>query len=363
MKRIKFIAIFIFVMSLMILTSASVQAITVDTVTSSMLIDAGYGWSFEYVNGTTTSEAGGMTNYDVDYLVNNSQNNNAGEKSVTYSARLTKNSQKGNIWVLYKNVGSYEGQAVDLKITVMDWDYLQPANTNALSVTGGVNYPTIFFRKNEINVYMTSYPAVAGVEFKYEFFKHNTSTKIDVKGHINFKDIDSGEYIDAISGLDKMYISSSSNLDKKTDGVQCPYLVSSANNDKNHWTTVLFSGTEFSFVYSRLQDQKGNSYRDVSSTTTTRSTYHYVITGDSLTPIDIKSPSKSVNKTEITGTDQVVYTITHHVASESSDFYYDNYTITDNIPKCFTVGSIKVYDNFGQTELAGLILAQIVIIK
>ena len=57
-----------------------------------------------------------MTNYSEDFLRTDdialSTNN-------FYTARLTSDSQKGNIWVRYNNVGTYNGQIIDLKIYLL----------------------------------------------------------------------------------------------------------------------------------------------------------------------------------------------------------------------------------------------------
>lgn len=157
----------------------------VDTINSNTTLGSKYSWSFKFIPGVTTTETYGMTNFEVDNKMTSIDN-----KTNKYSARLTSNKQKGKIWCRYNNVGTYNGKIIDLKITLTDWNYLQPANLLASSEMGGVNYPTIFFAKDQIEVNITTYPAVDSPTYLYEFFEHGTNTKINVKCHETFQDMD-----------------------------------------------------------------------------------------------------------------------------------------------------------------------------
>ena len=133
------------------------------------------GWAFKFISGVTTTETGGMTNYSADYKMGNGTTK---DKNSFYSARLTNNNQKGNIWCRYNNVGTYNGEIIDLKVILSGWTYLQQANTSANSSIGGVNYPTIFFNKKDINIQVTTSPAVDSPVFTYNFYKHGTDTTV-----------------------------------------------------------------------------------------------------------------------------------------------------------------------------------------
>lgn len=180
-----------------------------------------------------------MTNYNADYKMDNGTTK---DKNTYYSVRLTSNSQKGNIWCRYNNVGIYNGTAIDLKVTLAGWNYLQPANTSADSTIGGVNYPTIFFNKKDINIQVTTSPAVDSPIFTYDFYKHGTNTSISLKCHETFIDVDGGEYFIPTSGFEKIYRSTTSNLTTfTTSRVGCKYAISADSNDRKHWATCLIN--------------------------------------------------------------------------------------------------------------------------
>lgn len=293
-----------------------------------------------------------MTNNAVDYKMGNGTTK---DKNTFYSARLTNNNQKGNIWCRYNNVGTYNGDVIDLKVTLSGWTYLQPANTSASNVIGGVNYPTVFFNKKEINVQITTAPAIDSPVFTYSFYKHGTNTLVSLKCHETFVDLDSGEYFIPTSGFDKVYRNTTSNLTTfSTSKIGSKYGVSTDSNaDRKHWATCLISGSSFKFTYTRLQDVKGNSYRDITTkvSATSRSIYGYAITSNSLSPFTFPDISKNVNKEEVFNEEEFYYTISQYIPAEDSNFYYDTYVITDILAPCLEItGDIEIIDELSQDK-------------
>lgn len=326
------------------------QDIPLQTISSNTSFDPEYGFSFKFIDGKTTTETSGMTNNSVDYNMQTSGGSSDLKKDQYYSSRLTSNNQKGKIWCRYNNVGTYNGQIVDLKVTLSGWSYLQPANKKASSTIGGVNYPTVFFAKDKIEARVTTYPAIDSPVFTFNFYKHGTNTPISVKCVETFKDIDNGEYLAPTSGFDKIYKNSSSNmqsLSKSDSWYGCDYGTNSSTTDKKYWLTVLLSGSSFKFTYTRLQDKKGNDYRDITSTASskTRSNYQFIISAESLAPFKATTPAKKVSKTEITGEEEFFYTIEQFIPAESSSFYYSEYTISDKIDDCLEIKDISVTDD------------------
>ena len=325
------------------------QDIPLQTISSSTSFDPEYGFSFKFIDGKTTTETSGMTNNSVDYNMNSSATGDL-SKSDFYSARLTSNTQKGKIWCRYNNVGTYNGEIIDLKVTLSDWSYLQPANKNASSTIGGVNYPTVFFAKNKIEARVTSYPAIDSPLFTFNFYKHGTNTPISIKCVETFKDVDSGEYIAPTAGFDKIYKNSTSNMEnlsKSDSWFGCDYGTTSSASDKKNWLTVLLSGSSFNFTYTRLQDKKGNDYRNVTSTasSTTRSAYQFIISAESLAPFKATTPAKKVSKTEVIGEEEFYYTINQFIPTESSNYYYSKYSIEDKIDDSLEIKDITITDD------------------
>lgn len=106
-------------------------------------------------------------------------------------------SQKGNIGVLYTNVGTYQGVTLDLKITILDWE----------QYTTEQQY--INFGKLGIEHWQQGYN---WVEQKWEFLESGTNNPVKVSGFYTFNDLDWLQYFqfDATtsSKIDKIYASS-----------------------------------------------------------------------------------------------------------------------------------------------------------
>lgn len=319
------------------------------TINSSTFFSSDYSFCPKFIKNVTTTQSFGMTNYSEDFLRTDdialSPNN-------FYTARLTSDSQKGKIWVRYNNVGTYNGQIIDLKITLSNWNYLQPENTNANSSIGGVSYPTVAFKKTAIDVNITSFPAIDSPLWTFNYYKNGTEQKISLKSHLTFKDIDgstanANEKILFNSGFDSVYVTPNSYLTiNKNYGINNTTYATDTDN-QNTWISCLSSGSTLSFVYTRNSDIKGNSFRDITkiANANKRTFYHFVIGSEAIAPFDFCTPVKSCNISELRGLEEATYSISHYVPGEYNSFYYTSYMLKDQIPDCFEIKNIEIIDD------------------
>ena len=322
--------------------TSSVNAASISKVATDTLLDTDYSFTFGFIDGVTTTQvSSAMSNNPIDSSVVSGVNLNN-----YYSARLvgdySANDMKGKVWIRYNNVGTYNGQVIDLKITLRDWDYLQPANTSAN------NYPTVFFAKDKIGGYISSNPAVAEAMFKGEFFLNGTDQPVLVRGYQTFTGIENGQVLSPFTGFDYMYLESGSHLlyDQSKAYAQVNDNVEAAA-PKTHWATGVINGSSFEFKYHRLQDVYGNTtYKDIRETAgTTKEVYAWEMTNKNLAPFVYTTPEKVADKTQISGTDSVKYTVTQNIPYEYAEFYYDGYVFKDEIADCFAIKSVKVKDS------------------
>lgn len=316
--------------------TTSVKAASIGKVASNTMLSTDYSFTFGFIDGKTTTQVSStMTNNTAD-----ARNDSGVNLNNYYSARLTTDTQKNQIWVRYNNVGTYKGQNVDIKITLRDWKYLQRPNTGAGS------YPTVYFAKDEIGGYITSEPAVCEARFRCEFFVSGTDTPILVRGYETFEDVQDGEVLSPFTGFDYLYLESGSHLlyDNLTAYAQVGD--TSTETEKTHWATGAFNGSFFEFKYHRLQDIYGDTtYRDVMQQAgSSKKVYHWQMTPKSLVPFVFPTPQKEASVSEISGTDSVKYTVTQDIPYEYSDFYYNNYVFSDQIAECFDIKTVKVKD-------------------
>ena len=106
------------------------------------------------------------------------------------------------ITAIYSNVGEYQGQIVDLKVTVPLWGAV---NKNHVGKDKTKITPCVLFYKDRIAFNTIS---VGAVRFRFEFLKHNTNQQIYPKGHVTAVDLDAGQGIRTYDdwGVDHMYL-------------------------------------------------------------------------------------------------------------------------------------------------------------
>ncbi|MGM0213738.1 LPXTG cell wall anchor domain-containing protein [Enterococcus sp. AZ109] len=138
----------------------------------------------------------------------------------------------GTITVTYKNVGTYNGKVIDMKVTVKDWTVF----------TGSRYQPTISIRKtNGITM-----RGISDVLMGYSFLDNLTANAVNVSGFFNFTDIDLNQSIDIFdnNNLQNFYVTKGNNLYYKSHN---GYIKigeinndSSTNNNVNHWITYTY---------------------------------------------------------------------------------------------------------------------------
>lgn len=156
------------------------------------------------------------------------------ESSGTYSSDIS---------VVYSNVGEYQGQTLDLRVTADAWSGI---NKNHVGRDGTKIMPCILFYKDRIAFNTIS---VENVRFRFQFLKHGTSTAVNPKGHVTLADLDGGTIGQGIRlypslGIDRAYvrandlkISYGSNYTEIRGGKD-----STTNSDPDGWVTVNFNG-------------------------------------------------------------------------------------------------------------------------
>ena len=131
-----------------------------------------------------------------------------------YACAIGNTSNTDAITAIYSNVGEYQGQIVDLKVTVPAWGTVNNGHVgkDKTKIT-----PCVLFYKDRIAFNTIS---VGSVRFQFEFLNHNTSVQIYPKGHITAVDLDSGQGIRTYDswGVDHIYLRSGYDYLRTTEG-------------------------------------------------------------------------------------------------------------------------------------------------
>jgi LPXTG-motif cell wall-anchored protein len=156
------------------------------------------------------------------------------ESSTAYYFEL-KNAAPGSITIVYKNVGTYNGKVVDMKVTVKDW-----------TVLSGSFYrnPALYIhKKNGITM-----NGIKDVRLNYAFLDNLTASAINISGFFNFTDIDLLQSIDLFNNnnIQNYYVTKGNELYYK---VHNGYIKIGEVNQKNtspenmnHWLTYTYQG-------------------------------------------------------------------------------------------------------------------------
>lgn len=296
------------------------------------------------------------------------------DKRVFRSIELTnptnRDNLKGKIGVRYTNVGHHEGQAVDLKITVVDWSRYG----NAGKVGTAARIGNISFEQNSIAMSTQGY---SWVDTKWEYVKTGTNTPVKVSGYFTFSDVDISQGIQfskqTSNDIDR-FIITNRNSKLKYKNVNGQYQIyDTTNTDVND--KVYNQDYAFTFLYSdlnsfdirwstdwtksirngRLVDKDRYLYAD----TTNRAVGEYLFfVVNKPVRTTVPQPTKKVNITDNFKVNQkLTYTIEHAVPQEDTKFFYDSYIMTDTLDKALTNPKITVRNGAGDNVTGNFLTA------
>lgn len=257
---------------------------------------------------------------------------------------------KGKVGVVYHNVGMSNGEVVDLKITVTDWQ------------KGATNYGYIWYTSGTIAHSQQSYRYV---KQKWEFISASTGEPLKLSGYMTINDMDFNQGVtfdkDTVPNIGKMYVTENSNLSvkKESDGSVSVYdglRVSSDPTDKWAQFTFLYNNTsyiEFDWNHKYLIPSVTIFEPNLGST----DGEFFGYTGKKLARTATVKPEKfiKVDSLEDLKTDTVLdsligtltYELYHKVHDELPEFYYNSYELIDRIPEGLSIASSKIYDQEG----------------
>lgn len=145
-----------------------------------------------------------------------------------------KDSDKGKIWIRYNNVGQYNGQTLDMKITAVNWQDPRRMQFGWNKLGAG-------------NSTFTEGSKDRWIQFKVEYFQHGTNTLVSgLKGHQTLDDmdwIDGPEYWGGGTNCSStVYMSSSDSQVLTIDG-------NLVTVNKKHGGTGMSDGADFIYLF------------------------------------------------------------------------------------------------------------------
>lgn len=255
-------------------------------------------------------------------------------------------SQKGKVGVLYKNVGKYKGQNVNLKITVLDWD---PYFKKNRMISYGIN---------SISHQQTGYNSVKQT-WQYV---DDQGKPIDMAGtYMTFNDIDALQSIQfdkaTSNNIAKILYDKGSILQYFDHNGQIEIKAKDNelhnNDDKQTMFTALFNGSSMTFEWKRDYKNTGKS-QDYEENKDFGGSEYFGYLGKKLAPTEMIAPTKKVTDNDEKNKDSnkldtvqegYNYSVYQEIPDEWTEFYYKNLSISDTlIPELELSGKVKVVD-------------------
>lgn len=273
-------------------------------------------------------------------------------KKSQYYAIVPRESQKGKIGVYYRNVGTFDGKSIDLKITVTDWDQYFKKKGN------------ISYRVGRIGHISQGYNYVRQ---NWEFIDKK-GRNVDVSAYMTINDIDSFQSMKLTPTTSKnikdVYVTKDTwvNVDH-SDFYRFGYSGKETSEDTDEYamTTFTYSGTgNLEFLWQKdyaaqnekkdydldtsLVDDKGEYFGfggyKLARTETTKP-YKYVE--------ETKNPVEGQRSVEMTSyLNTLLFKVQFDVNDELKKYRYKSFSISDTIDSDFTIMSSKVIDGDGE---------------
>ncbi|RBP59291.1 hypothetical protein DES36_11916 [Alkalibaculum bacchi] len=267
----------------------------------------------------------------------------------------TNNSWKGNIGVRYTNVGNYNGQSLDLKITVNDW---------APRTVGSSKPQHISFEEKNIAISTQGY---LWCDFTWEYVRSGTNTPVNVSGYYTFSDIDLAQGVhfpsSTVSKVDRFIIHDRNNRlsYKNVSGAYEVYDGKSTVSSGGVVTGTDYSDNQyiheqaFTFLYSNesslrfrwISPSRWNNLKGNYDNSAMGEYFFYVIDkpGQTVTP----APTKEVSHTNNFNINQKLkHTVIHEVPQEDPRFYYSNYLIEDTLDPVLTNPKVSILNQVNE---------------
>ena len=240
MKKYGFI---IFAIVLFLINNNRIEAISNGNpygviVTNKEEINEKYSFTPRFISGVTSVE----TNYnDSSYgyydassnvtIITKEQYNNYRNTSISYKDSSDK------FYILYKNVGQYNGEIVDMKITLASIDFGKANKESNKSVK-------LSFSKSQIGVnFIGIEDRSANATYRIEYYLHNSSTLYDIPSVISYTDIDV-----EVLGINRKNINSIYVYDLDNGSNSHLDVTGSSKSIKNIFIDYYNSGKDFNYL-------------------------------------------------------------------------------------------------------------------
>ncbi len=346
-------------------TTAASDAENIITLTSDSVLAPDY-FGARFIKDVTSAEPfGSWDSTDLPLL------DNPGSFLVSRRINADDYSERGNLGIWYRNVGNYQGHPIDLKATIVDYDFYKDLDGNSSNMIFFVNKQRIGF----------SFIGQAWISIRYDYYNADTQEPVSMKNYMTFDDIDYGQAISIIDHPGQLYVPDDSNLRVMSDSSGNTIFVSDSSwyddssSTAHHsvsadafmtmfegssQTQVFYCGKYFRSNYFDSSNYIQTFQDEENLRTLFASRDYFGYTGQPLAATEPSTPTKEVTDSDESGTEntlssiseEYLYSIYHIVPNENPENYYTAYEIDDELLPCieFLSGSVFNINNEDVTE-------------
>ncbi|MGX7274397.1 hypothetical protein, partial [Enterococcus haemoperoxidus] len=262
--------------------------------------------------------------------------------------------KQGALGLWYRNIGMYNGERVDIKVTLDSY-------TLKLG-TGSKPFGVLRFFEKEMTQDIFG---IYDISETFSFYKSGTSTPINVKGALTFGDIDYAEELvfpnfDA-SNWHKAYVHHQNQLGYGMTGNELRFVGGGKDAQKENtpqaFTTGIFQGVSVSIKYEDKHrnvvtkwptGNGGQGYTFIQMTTNARPFKTPVIKKQVSDSNETKTTTNTLNSKE----ENFTYTFETRIPNERKEWWYNAFQITDKLPNGVEKnGAIVVKDSVRNENL------------
>jgi len=179
-------------------TTPANQSVGVKAMALTDAMDGDYAFGPRIISGVTTFESAGLTALPQEFSSTTAKLMYKVIAPNTPKADITGMDANGNpkMFWQFNKVGTYLGQEVDVRISVVDYQlYTSPTKGVSNGILYGWGSSRMAFNTRGFDF----------IDFKYEYFRHGTSTPLTVKGSVFFRDVDHGQAVAIIDDNANQY--------------------------------------------------------------------------------------------------------------------------------------------------------------
>ena len=295
-------------------------------------MESKYSFVAKFINGVTEVETFGEDWIDEMWT---------GSTAISKINRNMNDSQKGNIGVIFRNVGKFGNTTVDLKITFTDWNIQQVHSTTGIGVrTNTIEYFDMYMRD---------------VSQVWEFLESGTDNLINISGYMTMKDIDEYQSVtfskDTVQNISEFFVYDEDNVlsFSNNDGeysIYADFKTGYGATDSKVMVTYTFSSSTIKFNWYSGGEKTGIAWS------------LFQFDAKKPMPSEISAPVKvasDLNEERQTNNslssldEKFSYIISHTVPDEHTAFWYKSYVMEDTLPECLSikVSDIKIFNEIG----------------